>query len=260
LMRALDEDDSGSNDLADRLSRDQALTAKTLRLANSSFYGMQSKVTSIQQAIAILGFNGVRSLVTTAAIIGGFSSSAHSTFNFSGFWRHSVATAVCAKNLSKLVGMNQDYAFMIGLLHDIGRLVLVTGSPEHYAMVITRQQDNDCYAIDAERDTLGIDHAMVGSALAAHWKFPPLMQKAILDHHAPLSEMPPSYTSVIHAADCIAHGLDLSGDDHDLVPRLSETVWKNLNLGQEALSGIYRETEVQFEEACQILLTRERAT
>jgi len=256
LMSALDEEDSGSNDLAERLSRDQALTAKTLRLANSSFYGMQSKVTSIQQAIAILGFNGVRSLVTTAAILGGFSSSAHSTFNFSGFWRHSVATAVCAKNLAKQLGLNQDYAFMIGLLHDIGRLVLVTGSPEHYAKVIAHQQDKDSYPIEAEREVLGLDHAMVGSALAAHWKFPPLMQKAILDHHAPLPEMPVSFTGVIHAADCIAHGLDLSDNDNDLVPRMSDTVWKNLNLGQKVLSEIYRETETQFEDACQILLTK----
>ncbi|HEY8027614.1 MAG TPA: HDOD domain-containing protein [Burkholderiaceae bacterium] len=254
LMSTLDEDEAGSNDLADRLSRDQALTAKTLRLANSSFYGMQSKVTSIQQAIAILGFNGVRGLVTTAAIIGGFSSNEHAGFDFSGFWRHSIATAVCAKNLARQLKINQDYAFMIGLLHDIGRLVLVTGSADHYAKVTAFQQDKDSYPIEAEREVLGIDHAMVGSALAAHWKFPPVMQKAILDHHAPLAEQPPSFASAIHAADCIAHGLDLSGVDNDMVPPMSESIWKNLNLGQDTLAEIYRESESQFEEACQVLL------
>src|SRR5450755_1478744 len=81
LMNTLEQEDSNTHVLAEKVSRDQALTAKTLRLANSSFYVMQSKVTTIHQAIAILGFNSVRTLVTAAAVLGNFSSSENDAFN-----------------------------------------------------------------------------------------------------------------------------------------------------------------------------------
>ena len=255
LMSTMDEEDAGGNELAEKLSRDQALTAKTLRLANSSFYGMQSKVTSIQQAIAILGFNGVRTLVTTAAVIGNFKGDKSSVFDFLAFWRHSVATAVCAKLLAKPLRLNQDYAFMIGLLHDIGRLVLVTSSPEHYAEVLAHRARHDCCLLDAEMAVLGVPHTIVGSTLAAHWKFPPLMQKAIEDHHGKAHGSVPSLAGLVHIADAIAHGLDLSGIDDDIVPPVSAETWKSLALSQDAADGIFRETEAQFEEACQLLLT-----
>lgn len=255
LMSTMDQEDASGNELAEKLSRDQALTAKTLRLANSSFYGMQSKVTSIQQAIAILGFNGVRTIVTTAAVIGNFSDKPGSTFDFLGFWRHAVATAVCAKLLAKHLRLNQDYAFMIGLLHDIGRLVLVTCSPQRYAEVLAHRQEHDCCLLDSEIAVLGVPHTAVGSALAAHWKFPPLMQKAIEDHHDKAHGTAPSLAGLVHIADGIAHALDLSGVDNDLVPPISAETWKSLALQQDVADGIFRETEAQFEEARQILLT-----
>ena len=255
LMSTMDQEDASGNQLAEKLSRDQALTAKTLRLANSSFYGMQSKVTSIQQAIAILGFNGVRTLVTTAAVIGSFSKNQSSAFDFLGFWRHSVATAVCAKLLARQLRLNQDYAFMIGLLHDIGRLVLVTCSPQQYAEVLAHRARQDCCLIDSETAVLGVPHTVVGSALAAHWKFPPLMQKAIEDHHAKSHGTAPSLAGIVHIADGIAHALDLAGAEDDIVPPISMETWSGMALPQDAADGIFRETEAQFEEACRILLT-----
>ncbi|HEX8956965.1 MAG TPA: HDOD domain-containing protein [Burkholderiaceae bacterium] len=255
LMSTMDQEDAGSNELANKLARDQALTAKTLRLANSSFYGMQSKVTSIQQAIAILGFNGVRTIVTTAAVIGNFSDKPGSGFDFLAFWRHAVASAVCAKLLAKHLRQNQDYAFMIGLLHDIGRLVLVTCSPQLYAEVLAHREQHDCCLIESEIAILGVPHTVVGSALAAHWKFPPLMQKAIESHHDKAHGSTPSLAGLVHIADGIAHALDLSGNDNDLVPPISAETWKSLALPQDIAESIFRDTEAQFEDACQILLS-----
>ena len=119
LLGSLDRDDAGTKLLAEKLSHDQALTAKTLRLANSSFYGMQNKVTTIQQAIAILGFNSVRTLVVAASITGCFPMDGSGAFDFKAFWRHSVGTALCAKGLARHMSVNPDQAFMVGLLHDI---------------------------------------------------------------------------------------------------------------------------------------------
>jgi HD-like signal output (HDOD) protein len=143
---------------------------------------------------------------------------------------------------------------MAGLLHDLGRLVLATYSPERYEDVLRHRAQNDCYLLDAERTMLGVDHMMAGSALAAHWKFPLLMQKAIATHHAPDSREPGSLAAIVHLSDCIVHALDLSDDEHDLVPPVFAPVWKAVNLKPEQLRRVYRETEIQFEEACQILV------
>ncbi|MFI4940363.1 MAG: HDOD domain-containing protein [Burkholderiales bacterium] len=254
LMNALEEEDSSAQVLAEKVSNDQALTAKTLRLANSSFYGLQSKVTTIAQAIAILGFNCVRNLVTATAVLGNFSTSKSEAFNIHGFWRHSIATALCARSLARLLKANQDNAFMVGLLHDIGRLVLATRLPQYYENVLAYRGAQDCYAIEAERAVLGIDHAMVGQALAEHWKFPVLLQQAIADHHTPENQDKGALASIIHVADCIVHALDLSGDEQDMVPPVSAFAWNAMNFDQDMLMRIFRETEMQFEEESRILI------
>jgi len=254
LIATLDNDDANANTLAGELSKDLALSAKTLRLANSSFYGRSNTVSTISQAIAILGFNSVRTLVTSAAVISHFAACKHASFDFEAFWRHSIGTALCARILAEQVQANPDRAFMVGLLHDIGRLVLVTGSPRHYAEVAAYRKEKDCYMFDAEQQVLGIDHAMVGCALASHWKFPPLIQNAIASHHAPDVSEPDMLGAVVHLADCIVHALDLSDDPSDLVYPVSEAVWRKFNLADDVLAKIYRQTEAQFDEASKILL------
>lgn len=109
--------------------------------------------------------------------------------------------------------------------------------------------------LDAERAVLGIDHAMVGRALAEHWKFPALLQKAIENHHAPNANDANSLSAVVHVASCMVHALDLACNEQDRVPPVSASAWKTLNLGQDVLAQVYRETERQFEEACHILVS-----
>jgi putative nucleotidyltransferase with HDIG domain len=254
LLGSLDRDDAGTKLLAEKLSHDQALTAKTLRLANSSFYGMQNKVTTIQQAIAILGFNSVRTLVIAASITGCFPMDGPGSFNFKAFWRHSVGTALCAKGLARHMPVNQDQAFMVGLLHDIGRLVLVTRCPELFEDVVKHRAEHDCYLLDAERAVLGIDHAAVGEALAVHWKFPVTMQRAIAEHHALNRMTAGSLTYVAHVADALAHALDLSGIEDDLVPPVTAELEDDRTLNRDIMNRVCRETEAQFDEVCKILV------
>ena len=105
--------------LAGKLALDQSLSAKTLRLANSSFYGMPSRVTTIQQAVAVLGVHNIRTLVTACSITGSFHTVAGSSFDLQAFWRHSVGTASCARALARPLRQNPDTAFIAGLLHDL---------------------------------------------------------------------------------------------------------------------------------------------
>jgi putative nucleotidyltransferase with HDIG domain len=253
LLSSFERPDVNLSELAEKVSHDQALVAKTLRLANSSFYGLSRKVTTIQQAIIILGFDSVRALISTASLIDIFSSGRESAFSFQAFWRQAIGVALCSKHIARAAGVNQDYAFVCGLLHDVGKLVLITGFSQQYKGVMKHCDTADCHVLKAERAVLGTDHTVVGRLLAENWKFPILMQKAISTHHAPVQADLGDIPSIVHVADAIVHALDITGEPSDMVPELSEITWNSLNLSAADLRRIYRDTESEFEEACQIL-------
>ena len=257
LIRTFGDADVATSELAAQISKDQALAAKTLRLANSSFYGLQSRVRTIDQAITVLGFDSVRSLVTAAGVVGQFRGTDGGAVDFTAFWRHAVGTAVCAKSLARLAGCKQEFAFVSGLLHDIGRLVLVTSFPEQYAAVLDCQRSTGSEVLHAERSVLGIDHALVGQALARHWKFPALIQRAIGHHHGPEREDLGDIASVIHVANAIVHALDLGGEPDEQVPAIAQDAWDSLRIDAPGLSRVFAETEAEFENACQILTAGE---
>jgi putative nucleotidyltransferase with HDIG domain len=252
LLSSCDQSDASIDLLADKVSRDQAVAAKTLRIANSSFYGLQRKVTTIQQAIIVLGLDCIRTLITAAAVTENFSSAQHASFDFKAFWRHSVATALCSKMLAREVKVNHDVAFITGLLHDIGKLVLVTSFPQQYSQAIAYRATHDCYMLEAERKVLGVDHTVAGLALAEYWKFPVVVQRAIGEHHAPKILDHKDIPGVVHVADAIVHALDLSRQEDALVPPMIESAWNSLNIAPGALRTVFRQTESEFEEACQI--------
>lgn len=255
LLNSIDQDDVDISVLAKKVSYDQALTAKTLRLANSSLYGLQVKVTTIQQAITFLGFQTTRNLITAAAVTGCFAEGHCPGFDHKAFWRHSIATAACAKVLARQMRFNQDYAFTAGLLHDIGRLVLVSCFPEQYAATIAHRAEHDCYLLEAERAVLGVDHVDAGLALAEHWNFSDTMRLAIGGHHDPEQPGAGFLAAIIHVADAIVHALDLAQVQDDLVPPVSTVAWTALGLDEEIYLQLFRETELQYEEISMVLLT-----
>jgi putative nucleotidyltransferase with HDIG domain len=257
VIRSFGEADVSVAELAAQIAKDQAIAAKTMRLANSSFYGLQSRVRTIDQAIAVLGFDSVRSLVTAAGIVGQFSAAQSELFDFTAFWRHAVGSALCAKSLARQARCNQEFAFVSGLLHDIGRLVLVTRFPDEYAEALAYQRREQCDLLQAERATLGVDHTLVGRVLAQQWKFPDLIQRAIGNHHAPMRDDLGDIPSVIHVANVIVHALDLDGDPEELVPALAQDAWDSLRLDADGLRRVFAETEAEFDTACQILTAGE---
>lgn len=256
LLITMEQPDIDTHALAARIALDQALTAKTLRLANSSFYGLQSKVTSIAQAIAVLGFHSIRTLVTACSITASFPRSAVPGFDFEAFWRHAIASAACARVLARLIGVNPDTAFTAGLLHDIGTLVLASLYPFDYQQVVAWQREHDCSTTAAEQQVFGTDHAAVGAALAEHWKFPLQIRQAVAAHHVMLahdSVAPADLTSVIQAGNAMAHALDLGNQEHDQAPLLSLALWRTLDRGAPSWPAVFSEIEDLFHDVCQTL-------
>ncbi len=262
LLATMEQEDIDTHVLAAKIALDQALTAKTLRLANSSFYGLQAKVTTIQQAVSVLGFHSIRTLVTACSVTASFAPSKDVDFDFQAFWRHAIGSAVCARVLAPRFGLNPDTAFTAGLLHDLGTLVLCTRFPADYRRVAAYRREHDCVASAAELAVFGIDHAAVGSALTAHWKFPQQIQAAVAGHHLAdeaaaqktgRAHAAPTLTTVIYMANILAHALDMSGQEDDQVPPLSLEVWQALDLSDSAWEGAFADAEQLFQDMCQTL-------
>ena len=234
--------------LARKINLDPALSAATLRLANSSFYGLAGKVSTVADAIMVLGLRQLRSLVVTAAMVGRLPVPENSGFDVNAYWRHSICTALAARQIAEHRKIPADQAYLAGLLHDVGRLALAVCFPEMFREVSAYRKQHDCYLYQAERDVLGLDHAVAGRIMAAHWHFPVAIAEAVACHHEPESQTASSLAGVIHVADVLAHALDMGHGDDDLVPRLSATAWRRLSLDWNELQDkLARIEELQQE-------------
>jgi len=254
LLSAVDQADADISVLAKKVSHDQALTAKTLRLANSSQFGLAVKLTTIQQAITYLGFETTRNLILAAAVTGCFPAGRCPGFDDKAFWRHSIGAACAARVLARRLHFNQDIAFTAGLLHDIGRLALVTLYPEPYAGVLAYRSAHDVTVREAERAVLGVDHVEAGAALAEHWNFSPTMAHGLAQHHTPEALGAGFLATIVHVADAVVHGLDLAAEQEELVPTVSAVAWTALALDETAWLDVFRETELQFGEISRVLM------
>ena len=253
LISSLGNDDLAVDDVAEKLARDLALSAKVLRMANSSFYGMTRQIGTIPEALNILGLRTVRTVVMAAGVTGGFKMSTGTNFDFTAFWRHSVGTALCAQALAQELNMDSDLGFTVGLLHDIGRVALAYSFPEAYEKVMAYQAEHDVLGLDAERAVLGTDHAVMGGQIAQHWRFSPAIAEAIENHHSPAMHHGPGLVGLAHVADAFSHALGLSGQVGEVVPLTPPEIWGAMAPNALACFNILERVETQFEEVCQAL-------
>lgn len=249
LMNYLQRPEVDVGQVAYRIARDPALAAKLLRVANSSFYGLQRQVATIPDALTVLGLRAARTLIIGAAVVTHFQTLVVAGYDQRAFWLHSAGTALCARALARELGTNMENSFTAGLLHDIGRLILAARLPEKYRSVMAYRAEHDCYPIEAEQEVLGFDHTQIGAALAVRWKFPAEIAVAIANHHNPMDIPANSLVDLIHLADVMAHVLEFSGGNDDLVPCLSDVAWDRLGIGWVEFKRLLGEVDAQRDEA-----------
>lgn len=198
---------SNINDLSKNISADQSLTAKVIRLSNSPLYGQVKKISSIQEAIIVLGFNQVKSIIITASTSQMFLSGTHAKTAHL-LWEHSLATALGARLIvQKFGGLDKEEAYLCGLLHDIGKLVLLQTAPHVYENIIEIVKETNLSFYKVEGKELGFNHVNVAHELLTKWKFPTNLISQISAHHSnKLNQKEPlmSLGRVVALADSIA--------------------------------------------------------
>ena len=217
VIRSFDDPKITTSKLAHKISQDQIITAKVLRIANSSFYGLSRQVGSVQDAVVILGFDSVRTLTIAAGLIHGFSLGTDTILDRKKFWHTSIQVAVYAKAIAKRLGQNQEIAFTAGLLHDIGQIVLALCIPDVYGHLLIQQSELHGDLFEIEQAELGFDHALLGSEVAKRWKFPLAIQHAIEFHHMPDQTIPSPITDIVYLANLVNELIEDGSSDEEIL-------------------------------------------
>lgn len=222
---AVAEDPSSTaSDLLRVILSDPPLAAKVLKVANSVHFHRGHAVSDLQTAIVRLGFTNVRNILMGVSVIRAFNNCfVGAPYTREDFWVHSIAVGVVASRLSgESAQLCASSSFVMGLLHDIGQLVLDRASRERYAEAVRTARADRIPLFRAERLRLGADHAAVGGGLLETWRFPRELVEPILWHHEPsrCEEAHRPHASLLEVADwiCDTHGIGSSGNDHPVAP------------------------------------------
>ena len=178
LISSFDKASVSTEEIAKKLSTDPVLSAKLLRLANSAYYHVSRSIGTVEDAVLMLGFVTVRTLVISSGLVSGFKTVPG--LDLKQFWRYSLHTAVSAKWIAKKTKENTDLAFTIGMMHAIGQLVIHSAMPEKAMALDTVAGPMDSRRLDAEVASFGYTFADVGAELARRWKFPEAFAETIV--------------------------------------------------------------------------------
>lgn len=253
VLHSFENENIAVTTLANTIANDQALVARVMRVANSPFFGLSGQVGTIFEAISVLGFNNLRGLVTAAAFINTFPQ-VSKRFDWTSYWRHSIATAVCAKVLARRVGLNPETAFTAGLLHDIGKLVMGVYFPESFTRMVEVEKISTVEALLAERAEIGLDHAELGREIANRWHFPDAIREAIGQHHLPeKADKEINLCDVIYIANLFSHALGTDRDGTVGSVNLAAAIWLRLGLESDALPQVTEEVNQMYAGAIMLI-------
>lgn len=233
LIEMIDNPKTNARDLGRLISTDQVLTARILKLANSSFYGFPRRISTVTLALVVLGFDTLKNLCISASMREWFSDKdIDSYFDMSRFWEHSITCGTAARMIAKDRGfMISGEVFVGGLLHDIGKLVLKQYIKPEFRKIMEIVKKENLLFIEAEEKIIGINHATIGSWLADRWNLPKRLVDLIAYHHNPKdSEKNYLQSAVVHFSNYLTRVAKIGNSGDNGIPKFDMDVADSLKL------------------------------
>ncbi len=232
IMEVLNNPRSSASHAAEVVSKDVGLSAKLLKLVNSPLYGFPSKIDTIQRAVTLVGSNELSMLALGVSVVQYFSDMPEDFIDMESFWKHSIACGIFAKIIAgQTFGLSEERFFIGGLIHDLGRLVLIKNSPGTALRIFFTARREDLVTQRVEKQLLGYDHAYLAQLLLNHWKFPDSLAQMIGNHHTPMEADNTLEASIIHIADVLAKAFEPQDKESFYLPPLDTDAWILLDLG-----------------------------
>ncbi len=236
IIQEIKRDKLSNNALAEIISYDPALTAKILKIANSSFYALPDGVDSIDRAVHILGQEALKNIALSFVIVKGLKRNNVDNFDHELFWKRSITAAVSAEMLSSKLKVNSGDTFVMPLLMDIGILVMYLSDPHDYFKVLDEKRVSGLTTVEAEKSVFGFDHQELGSNILMKWNIPENISLPIAYHHTPEtcpSEMK-DLTEVLQLAD-IASSVYHSSNSTRKMGQFRELLKEKLKISDEGV-------------------------
>ncbi|MBF0433184.1 MAG: HDOD domain-containing protein [Fibrobacteria bacterium] len=253
LLQIINDPKTSSSDVADLISQDVGITSKVLRMANSAFYGIPRTITTVQNAVVLLGMKVINSLVLSVSVGDIFPAKQHGRgLKRLHFWKHSLSVAVCSRMLSQKGShshvLDSEECFCAGLLHDIGKLVLDQYYDKEFVETLNKAQADNISCIEAEMEILGFTHSNVGDWLTSKWELPRHLRIPLISHHKPESaENAKEATYVVHLADYLCHTLEYHCFPEEVFPPLQDDTMTVLGINDTALTAVTQNLSKEIE-------------
>lgn len=257
LRQDMESPKSTAESLAKIVMQDPNLSARILHMANSAMYGLNHRIETVSRAISIIGQRALYHLALAVSATKTFSKLPSELVNIAVFWRHSVFTALIARNLAQRCHvLHPERLFVGGLLHDIGSLVLYHRYPEILRDSLLAARGNEEVLAQQERELIGFDHAEVGGALMEMWGLPESLQQAVAFHHRPGATANNMEVAIVHLADTLANRTDQgSFSEFGAFASMPHPgVWKTLGLDEDITEDLWRDVNMQFMETLHVIL------
>ncbi len=255
LFQKMQDPNVSVPEIAEIITQDQALTSKILHLVNSAFYGYSKQIKTISRAVVVLGFRAVRSAALAISVFDYFADEESDGVNMLDFWKHSIAVATISKTLAgELKFQQQEEAFIVGLLHDVGKLIEKRYFDEDFKEVCTVATEQHLSWYDCEKALYQINHATIGKAVFRAWDFPSAVVDAVQFHHNPgSSTKAPQLTALVHIADFMSYQLDFGAPGAWPPAECSPDALKLLGLTMEDTLQLHEKIMAEMESAMEIL-------
>ncbi|CCQ94628.1 HDIG domain protein [[Clostridium] ultunense Esp] len=206
IIEITEDPDSTIDDLEKEILKDQSLTSKILRLANSAYYGYPRKINTVSQATILLGFQTIKSMALASTVSKMMAGELKGyALEKNDLWTQSQTCAIISRYIAKKIKItNPETAYIAGLLRDIGKTILNHYVEKEYNTIVNRVEFSKVSFLEAEEEILGFNHAQIGEKIAEKWNFPKDLVEAIGLHHTPEeSTIDPKLVSIVHIADAI---------------------------------------------------------
>lgn len=242
VAKLVERADSSTDEVAKLISMDQVLSAKVLKMVNSPIYGFPGRISSIQHALVLLGFNVLRGIIVSTSVFEIMSE------NMVGLWEHSLGCALASSTVARQAGLRDPEEYSVaGLLHDLGKVVATVQLPDLKGEIENTVREKDLPYIDAEKEVLGFGHDRINSWLADHWKLPPNIKEGLSYHHKPhLAQLYPDMACAVHVGDFLTRVFEYGFGGDDNVPYLRPEALKRLRLKPADVERILDHLSEQF--------------
>jgi putative nucleotidyltransferase with HDIG domain len=227
------------SEISSFISSDPALTSRILKMVNSAIFGFPGRISSVTHAVTLLGFNVIKGLLMGVTVLDLMETV------MIGLREHSIGCAIAARTIAGLKGLkNTEDVSVAGLLHDLGKVILLLQFPQDYKVVMETTEKKGMLIFDAEKAHFSETHAAVGLWLAEKWQFPKHLSDVIAFHHKPaLAKNAPVETAIVHLADILVRAVGFGYAGDAFVPAVAPASFEQLNLSEEEIREVLRNIE-----------------